>query len=79
MPRPKKTEAQEKDLLLRALIEKNKVLLGIHDNETLAKKLMVCPRTMYNKLDRPETLTLEELRRLCSILHFTEEEKKAIM
>ena len=79
MPRPIKTEAQEKDLLLRALIEKNKVLLGIHDNETLAKKLMVCPRTMYNKLDRPETLTLKELRRLCSILHFTEEEKKAIM
>lgn len=53
MPRPKKTEAQEKDLLLRALIEKNKVLLGIHDNETLAKKLMVCPRTMYNKLGSP--------------------------
>lgn len=79
MPKLQKTEAQEKDQLLRALIEKNKVLQGIRNNETLAKKLRVCPKTVYNKLDRPETFTLKELRQLCTVLHFTEDEKKEIM
>lgn len=78
MPKLKETQEQLKDNITRAYIAKNMALYNLTDEE-VAIKLRCTKRTFQNKKKRPETFTLGELRRLCSVLKLSEEEKVLIL
>lgn len=74
------TLAQMKNELKRAEKKNNEIrgrisyylTVGGYSKQELADQLGVCIATLYNKLKRPETFTLEELRRLKLILKLTD-------
>lgn len=78
MPRLKETQEQQKNRTARAYILKNMELYGIKD-EQLAIKLCCTKRTFQNKMKRPETFTLGELRRLCLAIKLSDEEKSMLI
>ncbi len=78
MPKLKESEEQQKDRLTRAYIAKNMELYGLSD-EQIAAKLMCTKRTFQNKKKRPGTFTLGELRRLCTAIKISDEEKALIV
>jgi len=78
MPKLKETESQQKDRLTRAYIAKNMELYGLSD-EQVAVKLRCTKRTFQNKKKCPETFTLGELRKLCTTIKLSNEEKAEIL
>ncbi len=78
MPKLKESEELQKDRLTRAYIAKNMELYGLND-EQIAIKLRCTKRTFQNKKKRPGTFTLGELRRLATVIKFSDEEKALIM
>lgn len=78
MPRLKESEEQQKDKLIRAYIAKNMELYSLSD-ELVAIKLRCTKRTFQNKKKRPETFTLGELRKLCTVMKLKDEEKVLIL
>lgn len=78
MPRVKLSEFEEKDRLVQGLIAKNQTFLKLSD-EDVAKKVSLSKRTYQNKKNRPRTFNLHELRRVCKILGFSEDEKSQIL
>jgi transposase len=78
MPKLKESEAEEKNRIARAYIAKNMELYGLSD-EDVSKKLHVVKRTFQNKKKRPETFTLDELRKLCYVLKFNDQEKVMLL
>lgn len=78
MPKLKESSEQQKNRVLRALILKN---MELHDitSDQIALKLCFTKRTLLNKMKRPETFTLGELRKLCLILKFSNEEKAMVL
>lgn len=78
MPKLKKSEEEQKNVLTRAYIAKNMTLYNLSD-EQVAIKLRCTKRTFQNKKKRPETFTLGELRKLCIVIKLSEEEKSLIM
>ncbi len=78
MPKLKESEEQKKDRLTRAYIAKNMALYNLSD-EQIAVQLRCTKRTFQNKKKRPETFTLKELRRLCTVIKMSDAEKTVIM
>ena len=78
MPKLRQSDMQLKDNQVRAYIAKNMALYGFSDEE-VAIKLRCTKRTFQNKKKRPETFTLKELRVLCDVLKFENEEKLMLM
>lgn len=78
MPRLKETEEQQKNNLTRAYIAKNMALYNLND-EQISIKLRCTKRTFQNKKKRPETFTLGELRKLCTVIKLSNDEKSLIM
>lgn len=78
MPKLKETAEQRKDNLVRAYIAKNMALYSLTD-EVIAVKLMCTKRTFQNKKKHPGTFTLRELRKLCTVIKLTDEEKVLFM
>ena len=78
MPKLKVTEEQQKNNVTRAYIAKNMELYGLTDDQ-VAVKLRCTKRTFQNKKKRPETFTLGELRKLCTVIKLNDEEKALIM
>lgn len=78
MPKLKETENQLKDNLTRAYIAKNQALYNLTD-EQVALKIGRTKRSYQGKKKNPDTFTRKELRILCKILKFTDEEKAAII
>lgn len=64
---------EEKNRELRALIAYYLTKSGYTKKE-LALKLGICPASLYNKLKRPETFTILELRSLIDLMELQEEE-----
>ena len=78
MPKLKESEKEIKNRTARAYIAKNMELYNLSD-EQVATLLHIVKRTYQRKLKRPETFTLEELRKLCQVLKFTDEEKVMLL
>lgn len=78
MPKLKQSETEQKNCITRAHIAKNMELYGLSDEE-VAVKLRIVKRTFQNKKKRPGTFTLDELRRLCNVLKFDDQEKAMIL
>lgn len=78
MPKIKESEEQQKNNITRAYIAKNMALYNLTDEE-IAIKLRCTKRTFQNKKKRPETFTLGELRKLCTVIKLSNEEKSLIM
>ena len=78
MPKLKESDEQQKDRIARAYIAKNMELYNLND-EQIAIKLRCTKRTFQNKKKRPETFTLGELRKLCTIIKLSDEEKTLIL
>lgn len=78
MPKLKESELEQKNRITRAYIAKNMELYGLSDEE-VAVKLHIVKRTFQNKKKRPGTFTLEELRKLCTLLKFNEQEKAMLL
>ena len=78
MPKLKESEEAQKDRITRAYIAKNMALYNMSDEE-VAVKLRCTKRTFQNKKKRPETFTLGELWKLCSVIKLSDEEKAQII
>lgn len=78
MPKLKESEEEQKNRLTRAYIAKNMELYSLND-EQIAIKLRCTKRTFQNKKRRPETFTLQELRKLCVVIKLSNEEKAEIL
>lgn len=78
MPKLKESEEQMKNNMARACIAKNMTLYNLSD-EQIAIKLRCTKRTFQNKKKRPETFTLGELRKLCTVIKLSDEEKSLII
>lgn len=78
MPKLKESEVEQKNRITRAYIVKNMELYSLSDEE-VALKLHIVKRTFQNKKKRPGTFTLDELRRLCNVLKFDDQEKAMIL
>jgi len=79
MPKLAKSEEEQRNLEFRALVEKNMVLQGVDTKPELAQRIGRSSTALYRKLRAPGTFTVEELRRLYKILHFTKEEKEVLL
>jgi hypothetical protein len=78
MPKLKESEEEQKNNIARAYIAKNMALYNLSD-EQIAVKLRCTKRTFQNKKKRPETFTLGELRKLCTVIKLSDEEKSLIL
>lgn len=78
MPRIKPSESQMKDRMSAAIIKKHMILNQKTDND-IAIQVGFTKRTFQNKCKKPETFTLGELRKICSILRIPAEEKEQIL
>ena len=78
MPKLRENESEQKNRITRAYIAKNMALYDLSD-EKMATYLHIAKRTYQDKLKRPETFTLRELRKLCLVLKFTDEEKAILL
>lgn len=73
MPKLKPTELELQNRRTRAAIEHNKKLHAIEDKD-IAKALGVTIRTVQNKENRPETMSMHDIRMFCKILKFTDDQ-----
>jgi hypothetical protein len=78
VPKIKESVDEQKNNITRAYIAKNMALYNLTD-EQVATKLRCTKRTFQNKKKRPETFTLEELRKLCIVIKLNSEEKSLII
>jgi hypothetical protein len=65
-------------VLLQALVAYKLKIYG-YTKEELAVKLSMCPASLYNKLNKPDSFTVKELRTLFDTFSFTQEEKLNII
>lgn len=79
MPKLKDSPEATQDKLFKALVAKNMTLCGISNNRELASKAHIGEKAFYLKIKDPDKFTRKELRRLFSLLKFTEEEKGQII
>lgn len=78
MPKLKPSETEEQNKKTKACIVKCMAMQDMNDEE-VANKLHVTKRTFQNKKKRPETFNLGELRKLSTILKFSQEDKSMII
>ena len=79
MPKVKEPITEKQDKLFKGLVAKNMVMCGYSHNNELAPKMHMHQKTFNYKLDDPDRFTRKELRRLFTILKFSEEEKGAVI
>ncbi len=79
MPKLRDTQEERQDKLFKALVAKNMMLCGCKNNRELAARLHIGEKAFYLKIKNPDRFTRKELRRLFSLLKFTEEEKGQVI
>ncbi len=79
MPKLKDSPEVAQDKLFKALVAKNMTLCGYNHNNELAPRMYMHERTFNYKLVNPDKFTRKELRRLFSLLKFTEQEKGMVI
>ena len=65
-------------IILQAIIAYKLKIYG-YTKQELAVMLSMCPASLYNKLNKPDSFTVKELRKLFEIFSFTQEEKLNII
>jgi transposase len=73
MAAKKRTADDRRNEMFRATVAKYLVLTG-YDKSALAVRMRVCPATLYNRLNKPGSLTLDDLRRMMAALGIPAEE-----
>ena len=76
---PKVKSFDNGDTFLRAIIFKNMALQGFSHNKELAPRMRMHEQTLNYKIKDPGKFTLKELRLLCQVLRFSEEDKKSLL
>ena len=66
--------SKQGDLQFVANIKKYRVLSGLPDHTTLAKRIMVSRQLLHRRLEQPGDLTVNELRRISTVLGMPAEE-----
>lgn len=79
MPKLKDSPEVAQDKLFKALVAKNMTLCGFKNNRELAARALIGEKAFYLKIKDPDKFTRKELRRLFTILKFTEEEKGSVI
>lgn len=79
MPKLKDSPEEKQDKLFKALVAKNMALYGCKNNRELAARLHIGEKAFYLKIKDPDRFTRKELRRLFTLLKFTEEEKGMVV
>lgn len=78
MPKTTLFNAEKDNRVFRSVVAKNMELYAIDENK-IATICQFTVRTFQNKMKRPETFTLKELRKLAHLLCFTDEDKVSIL
>jgi len=78
VPKLKQSPDEHKNLMFQAYLSKNMTLYGV-DIKRLSLKLQLSERTLRNKIKRPETFTVCEIRKAFAVLKFSDVEKAEIM
>lgn len=79
MPKLKERPESKQDKLFQALLSKNMKICGYDRIEDVAERLQIHKVTLGYKVRDPDKFTRRELRRLFSILKFSQEEKSQVM
>ena len=79
MPKLRDSPGEKQDKLFKALTVKNMTLCGYNHNNELAIKMRMHEQTLNYKLKDPDKFTRKELRKLFTLLNFTEEEKGMVI
>ena len=79
IPKLKESEEQKRDKLFKALLAKNMTLCGYNHHKDLAPGMHMHVNTLNYKISDPDKFTRKELRRLFTLLKFTDEEKGQVM
>jgi len=77
MPALKPSETQQQDTYLLATVSRHLTLLGLSKND-LAIKMHMNYQKLHRRLKDPESLSLEELRRLAKVLKIEDSEKLTV-
>lgn len=76
MPRSMVTNTTEiQNRAIKGIIQSKMIRLGLKTKD-LAVKIHMPESTMYLRMRNPDTFQVGELRRICTALKFTEEEKE---
>lgn len=78
MPRVRKSENEQANTYFLALIDFGKRMNG-YSNDSLALSTRVSVGTIYNRMNDPDKLLLQEFRRIAKVLHFTDRDICAIV
>jgi hypothetical protein len=78
MPKLKPTDKQKMNCIIEGTIAYY-LKVNRKDKEYLATKLRISRSTMFNRVNKPETFTLEELRTLIKVCGFTSEQVLEMM
>lgn len=78
MPRLRKTENDLANEYFRKRVAQQRIEFGISVPE-LANAMQRSMRTVYNRLEKPEDMTLKEFRAIAQKLHFTADEVARIV
>lgn len=78
MPKLRQPLSEVKNQELLAIVAMRKQLLG-YTNADLARSLRCHENTVINRLHEPDKWPLGDLRRLCDVLHFSDEERNSIL
>lgn len=70
MPKIKPNPTEEANRIARACISSNMELYAV-DEETLAMRIGITRRTIVTRREKPETFTLQELRKMAKTLKWT--------
>ena len=79
MPKLKDLPEAKQDALFKGYVAKNMVICGYRHQNDLAPKMYMHERTFNYKMANPDRFTRKELRRLFTLLKFTEEEKGLVI
>ncbi|MDY3109285.1 MAG: hypothetical protein SOW50_04135 [Lachnospiraceae bacterium] len=77
MPRLAVSENEKKDRILRGSIKNAQELQGLNA-EKISRLTGIPKSTVYAKIRDPERLTIRELRLICGVLKYPDEEKERI-
>lgn len=70
MPRLKVSDREERNRVIRAILAGNRERYGV-DIDTLATYMGVSNRTVYTRLELPETMLIKEVQGANQVLRFT--------
>lgn len=79
MPKLKESSEVKQDARFRGLVAMHMELCGIRNHRELAAKALIGEKAFYLKIKDPDRFTRKELRRLFTLLKFTEEERGQVI